>query len=957
MLCPRSLFASALLLLALPSLRAQGAVAATLLRPRAEEASDPARRAGSAGLVAKVRPAVVHVVLEVDGPSGAFRIERASSGVIVAKEGLVATFSHLVAEAAGAADKRLFVQLDDAANSRLPASVAHADAARGLTLLKITPPDAGLTAAVLRSERALPGTPVVVLARPEGKEMFAFAGVASMALGGVSLRGQPFAAADLLLCDARNDERCDGAPVFDDGGRLVGLYAAEHVQRDVSEPTLQDLLRPSFGVIVPADVVRRAFQQPLANAAAGQAPVAEFANAVDRAAPSIAAVWSGDGDWPQPGADDPGGVVRRAGIGSGVVLSKAGLVVANAHVAEEGKPQVRVGGRTFAATVVKSHRATNLALLQLELPAGVSLTPIAVNAADDAIVGEVVLALGNPYGTGIAVSAGVVSARRDREGGRVQADANLGNQNGGGAVIDRHGRLLGIVDAGALDPIAQQFAQRGERMTTETNLSTFVGVGRLRKVFATELGAEGLPAAAVSEAERAARRGSLATMVEQKAAALLNIYVQRSITKVDEDDPFASMKEPEFAPISLGSGVIIDPSGLALSNWHVVDDATRPDGSAVADHRVTARTFGGKEYRVQVLSISREDDLALLQLELPAGEQVPAVELGSSDALALGETVAAIGNPHGRANTVTAGVVSAKEQELRVRGRWAKLAQLVETDAAINGGNSGGALLDANGRLVGINSAGGGTFNNKGYAIAVDHVRKQLLSLLLTSWKLRSADLGCRVMDDERGVSVLDCDGRGPAARAGLQSGDRILALGDVAITWSPGFALQLRNVPAGQEVALKIERKGTVQTLRATPLPAAVWGIVRQSGLEVRELPYAEDGERVRQAAIGLHRAFTGDRSGEPTTIPERAILIQTVHPGEQPVDSDVRAGDLILAVELRNASGNPVLQPLTEITALRDLWNDRELGSYDGQRWKCWVARGAEVRAVTITAKRLFW
>jgi S1-C subfamily serine protease len=621
-----------------------------------------------------------------------------------------------------------------------------------------------------------------------------------------------------------------------------------------------------------------------------------------------------------------------------------------------GPPRLRLAdGRTFAASIVKRHGATNTVLLRAELPAGTELVPIATNRDDDLQVGEVALALGNPYGTAVVCSGGVISAVRDRDGGRIQADMNLGNQNGGGAVIDVHGRLLGIADAGAVDPIEAQFATRGDRISTETNLSTFVSVARLRRIYADALAGAPAPAV-VSDAERQQRQTALARMVQAQSGAMLNIYVQKSITKVDEDDPFASLKEPTFAPISLGSGVIIDRSGLALSNWHVVDDATRPDGSMVADHRVTARAFGGKEYRVQVLSISREDDLSLLQVELAPGEQVPAVELGSSDALAIGEWVAAIGNPHGRANTVTFGVVSAKDQELRVKGRWAKLEHLIETDAAINGGNSGGALLDMNGRLVGINSAGGGTFNNKGYAIAVDHVRQQVLTLLLAAHKLRSPDLGMRI-DEDGVVKVFDRDPRGPAAAAGVQSGDRIVSLDGEKILWSPGFALTLRTKTPGVAVSLGIDRKGAPKTIEVKSLSAPVWAVVRQSGLLVRDFDYAEDGERVRQAAIALHRAFTGDRTGEPQRIPERMVLVERVHPGEQPAGADVQAGDLLLAVELRDQAGNPVLQPLADVTALRDVWNDRELGSYDGQVWKVWRARGAEVKAVEVVGKRLFW
>ena len=98
----------------------------------------------------------------------------------------------------------------------------------------------------------------------------------------------------------------------------------------------------------------------------------------------------------------------------------------------------------------------------------------------------------------------------------------------------------------------------------------------------------------------------------------------------------------------------------------------------------------------------------------------------------------AIGNPHGFANTVTRGVVTAKGQGIRVKGRWAKLENLLETDAAINGGNSGGALLDLDGRLVGINTAGSHGAASRGYAIPVDHVRQRVLDLLLSPEKLRS---------------------------------------------------------------------------------------------------------------------------------------------------------------------------------------------------------------------------
>jgi hypothetical protein len=188
-------------------------------------------------------------------------------------------------------------------------------------------------------------------------------------------------------------------------------------------------------------------------------------------------------------------------------------------------------------------------------------------------------------------------------------------------------------------------------------------------------------------------------------------------------------------------------------------------------------------------------------------------------------------------------------------------------------------------------------------------------------------------------------------------AGDRIAELAGTPITWSPGFALTLLRQPANALLPLQLVRKGETKTVQATPLPAPVWAVVRQSGLMVRDLTYAEAAERVRAAAIGLHRATSGDRTGEPQQIPERMVVVDQVFAGEQPEGTDVQAGDLLLAAELRSAGDGAVLRRIADLVALRDLWNDRELGTYEGQKWKVWIARGSDVRAVELTAKRLFW
>lgn len=945
---------------------AQGVVNKSLLQPPTGSAATT----WSTRTFERAQGSVVYVAVEVSGPRGDFVIERASSGVVVGGDGYVLTFYRLVKEADGAAaeDKRIMVRLNDSANTELLAKIVRHDPATGLVLLKVDRPSEGLQLAQLVKGMPNFGEPVLVVARPAGEEMLAFAGVASRAVSDVELDGQMQARVGLFLTDSRNDIRCDGGGVFGADGKWLGIYSTEHVVRDVREPTLEDLKRPSFGVVVSAARARSAFAKEL-SAFLGlrdRTPHA-WSEAVSKVAPSVIGVYSGEGAWPAPGPQDPGCVQRREGLGSAVVATRDGLVIANAHVCDGPELRVKVGDRMYPAEVVKKRGRSNLALLRVQLPGGVTLAPAEFAEDDGVRLGEPMLAVGNPTGDGAVVTGGVISAMRSREGGRIQADANLGNQNGGGAIINASGLVIGVGDAGRIDPIEMAFMMRGDGAKQETNLSTFVGVREVRRAFKGGFAAEGATGSVVSaaretEAQLQRRRSALVTMVEQASGAMLNIFVARNVAEIDPDDPFPS--DPVWQPMSLGSGVIIDQSGLAISNWHVVDDGTFPDGAANDEYRITARGFGGKEYVVQVLSISREDDLSLLQLELDEGETVQAVELGNSEQLAIGEAVAAIGNPHGRSNTITYGVVSAKGQGIRVRGRFRKLKHLLETDAAINGGNSGGALLDMDGRLVGINSAGGGTFNNVGYAIAVDHVRQQITGLLLQAYKLRSVDLGMRVVDDEGEVVIMDVDGRGPAALAGLKSGDRITSLAGTKITWSPGFAKILRQQAAGQEVVLGIERDGAPRTIKATPLAPAEWGLIRQSGIRARDLGFVEDPERVRLACVALHRAFTGDETGEPQSIPPQVVSVMRVYEQHQG-NPDLRPGDLLLAVELKDpVDGRKKLSQIESVEQLRDLFNDRLVGKSDGvdhykvaTEYPMWVARGSKVLKVNVRSVRLFW
>lgn len=895
--------------------------------------------------------AVVHVFVEVKGTPD-FKIERPGSGVVIDASGLVVTHASLVAEGANAPDKQIFVQLADAARTRLPAHLVATRDIPALALLRVEPPTGiTLTAAAL-SDDPLPGTPAMVLSFHDGEDHVAFAGVTSRAQAStrVTAGAKPaeLPRADILLTDAAIQARSHGAALLDHSGALLGLCSAMWVQPDVREPTLDDLKKPSFGFVLPARVLRRAFADDLRGLpAATPTPPTPEARATNLAAPAIVAVYAGKAARPLLDGGDPYATTRRPGVGSGVVVSKDGLVLTSLHLVEKADAisLTWLDGTSLPAELVRGHFGTNTALLRARLPAGKTLTPIPFASGEPA-VGATLLALGNPEGHTLAVGRGVFSALR---GGRLQTDAPLGNHTGGGALVDLSGAMVALLDAGRTDAIDIAWAQRGDRAKLDTSLNLTPAIATLRAVYAAELGetaAKAAPPPASPVAEVIARVGG----------AVLNIFIEASGAPAELDDnPFA---QPSTATtiLGLGSGVVIDARGIALTNWHVVDEATFPDGSMRDGRVLRATRRDGRSFPLRVLSISREEDLALVQLEVPAGERLDAIELGSSAALRVGDPTIAVGNPHGRANTVTAGVVTAKNQSIRVRGRWAKLPHLLETDAAINGGNSGGPLLDGAGRLIGINSAGGDLRAVTGYAIGIDHVREKLAGLLLSPEKLRSPYLGFAVIEAAGKLTVASVDRDGPAAEAGLLTGDVVHALDTTKTPAQLDFALAMVDLAPDREVRVAFVRDGATRAAKITPWPAAIWAVFQQTRLLVSATDLRRDRDRVHAAALAAHRHRTGDPASAPTTLPTRAVRIDRVHGALGAAGVDVRAGDLLLGARLRSVT--PTGDAVTYVTfeTPDDLQRCCNANStYEGSSLTMLVHRESGVVEIALPVRRL--
>lgn len=342
-----------------------------------------------------------------------------------------------------------------------------------------------------------------------------------------------------------------------------------------------------------------------------------------------------------------------------------------------------------------------------------------------------------------------------------------------------------------------------------------------------------------------------------------------------------------------GSGVVLDEAGLVITNWHVVQPAI----DARSPFRVLVRFGGGGGYMGKVLSSSPEHDLALVQLELEAGDKVKPIILGDSSTLMIGEPTIAIGNPRGNANSVTVGVLSAIDRSIQVQtpdGRVRPYTGLLQTDAAINQGNSGGALLDATGKLIGINNAMAVGAENIGFAIPVNTVKRVFQDVLLSSENLANVWLGMRVVD-ENGVAIVgEVDPRGPAAQVGVRAGDRVVTANGAPVRTALDYARRVLDARPGQAFPLLLQRADRRNDVQPVPMSNAEYELLRRVGLRVEVVSARDDADLVRRAT----REFYAD-SGRRQVSLLPAILRVTDVEAEGPAGSlKIERGDLLLGI-----------------------------------------------------------
>ena len=260
-----------------------------------------------------------------------------------------------------------------------------------------------------------------------------------------------------------------------------------------------------------------------------------------------------------------------------------------------------------------------------------------------------------------------------------------------------------------------------------------------------------------------------------------------------------------LGPTAGGSGFVLDEQGHVVTNQHVVAGASE----------ATVRFSNGDEAEADVVGSDPSTDVGLLRLRNPGQLDLSPLPLGSTSSLEVGETVVAIGSPFGLEGTLTAGVISALGREIRAPDGFV-IDEVIQTDAAINSGNSGGPLLDTTGRVIGINtqiqSETGGNVGI-GYAVPVDTV-KNIVDRLREDGTVEHAWLGVSIEEADEGVAVAGVVAGSPAADAGLEEGDVILQVDGVAINLPDDLTSLVTGKEPGDRVELHVTRDGDERTL-----------------------------------------------------------------------------------------------------------------------------------------------
>jgi serine protease Do len=429
------------------------------------------------------------------------------------------------------------------------------------------------------------------------------------------------------------------------------------------------------------------------------------------------------------------------------------------------------------------------------------------------------------------------------------------------------------------------------------------------------------PAAPSPTTSAAALRTTYAEVVNRVSAAVVTIRTESRARAPQQfpfmDDPFFRRffgeqlpPPPERRVRGLGSGVIVTADGYILTNHHVIDGAQQIEVDLQGPRTVTAKLVGSDP----------PSDLAVLKIE--EGGLSP-LALADSDKVQVGDIVLAIGNPLGIGQTVTLGIISAKGRRTGLSN--GSFEDFLQTDAPINRGNSGGALVDSNGDLVGINSQilspSGGSIGI-GFAIP-SNMARDVLDQIVKHGKVTRGQLGVVVqpvtediaaslnLNDARGVIVSQVQPGSPAERAGLKRGDVILALNGNVVADPNSFRNEIAGTPPGRTVTLRIWREGSEQELRPTLGEFVPEQRAARPAEESSPEPGASDSGRLGIAVQPLTPALARELEISADT---QGLVVVQVDPSGPAADAGIQRGDIIEQVNQQPVRSAPDLRSAIE-------------------------------------------
>jgi serine protease Do len=445
-----------------------------------------------------------------------------------------------------------------------------------------------------------------------------------------------------------------------------------------------------------------------------------------------------------------------------------------------------------------------------------------------------------------------------------------------------------------------------------------VGVGAMlagRPTVAQQFGANAQTAAQVARAPEALS-ASFAEIARRVEPAVVNIDTVTAPQGGEKDEDDEDSKEGSDNPLmemfrrqmrrpaqGVGSGFIVDPKGLILTNKHVVEGATR----------ITVRLQSGELLRAELVGEDEETDLAVVKVT--AARDLPTVKIGNSDDVQVGDWVLAIGSPFGLEQTVTAGIISTRERQTPSSSNFQRFLQ---TDAAINRGNSGGPLVNMRGEVIGVNSqiaTSTGDYNGIGFALPSNEagfvygqltagdnrVKRGYLGVFLES--VRGEYARVYNLPEARGAIISDIR-EGPAQKAGVQTGDVVVEFNGQPVTTSQDLINKVASTPVGQTVTLAYLRDVNGKMERRTASVAVAERPAR-GGLEPTPTP-APKAPAPRKAGGEAERPKLGLTLSEltPQLANERSLkgvsglLVKDVDPAGLAHEADIRENMVIQRV-----------------------------------------------------------